>query len=195
MTRHSIFLLLLVFLFYPLYNGHADTMDINEDRSAMDMQQTEKRLRTHLESLTVAIGERSVRVPKNLDRAASYITSFYEQIGVRAHAEPYSYNNLEVSNIVAEISSGAHPSHRYIVGGHYDSVSGTVGADDNASAIAVQLETARSLKAMFDQKKESIWVLNLSLLPWKSRRSTERPIWAAGCMPKKRARPMKKSPV
>jgi len=153
MTRHSIFLLLLVFLFYPLYNGHADTMDINEDRSAMDMQQTEKRLRTHLESLTVAIGERSVRVPKNLDRAASYITSFYEQIGVRAHAEPYSYNNLEVSNIVAEISSGAHPSHRYIVGAHYDSVSGTVGADDNASAIAVQLETARSLKAMFDQKK------------------------------------------
>jgi Zn-dependent M28 family amino/carboxypeptidase len=34
------------------------------------------------------------------------------------------------------------------LGAHYDSVFGTVGADDNASAIAVQLETARHLAAL-----------------------------------------------
>jgi Zn-dependent M28 family amino/carboxypeptidase len=34
----------------------------------------------------------------------------------------------------------------YVLGAHYDSVAGTVGADDNASAVAVLLETARSLK-------------------------------------------------
>ncbi|MFP3871153.1 MAG: M28 family peptidase, partial [Syntrophobacteria bacterium] len=34
---------------------------------------------------------------------------------------------------------------------HYDSVWGTVGADDNASAIAVQLETARHLQALVEE--------------------------------------------
>ncbi len=120
----------------------------------MENLQTEERLRAHLKSLTVTIGERSVRRPDNLDRTVSYITSFYRDIGVPVRTEPYSYDDLEVANVVAEISSNAHPSHRYIVGAHYDSVSGTVGADDNASAIAVQLETARNLKTVLDRNKE-----------------------------------------
>ena len=73
------------------------------------------------------------------------------------HAEPYNYQELKVANVVAEISSdssGSHPSRTYIVGAHYDSVTGTVGADDNASAIAVQLETARNLKAFFDNNSK-----------------------------------------
>jgi Zn-dependent M28 family amino/carboxypeptidase len=45
-----------------------------------------------------------------------------------------------------------------LLGAHYDSVSGTVGADDNASAIAVQLETARNLKALLDQKELDLGV-------------------------------------
>jgi len=46
---------------------------------------------------------------------------------------------------VAEIAFRADPKHRFLIGAHYDSVSGTVGADDNASAVAVQLEVARHL--------------------------------------------------
>ena len=38
------------------------------------------------------------------------------------------------------------------MGAHYDSVAGTVGADDNASAIAVQLETARLLKEILESE-------------------------------------------
>jgi Zn-dependent M28 family amino/carboxypeptidase len=49
---------------------------------------------------------------------------------------------------VAEISFCPDPSNCYLLGAHYDSVFGTVGADDNASAIAVQLETARHLAAL-----------------------------------------------
>jgi len=52
---------------------------------------------------------------------------------------------MEVANIVSEVRFCPNPSRRYILGAHYDSVMGTVGADDNASAIAVQLETARWL--------------------------------------------------
>jgi Zn-dependent M28 family amino/carboxypeptidase len=58
-----------------------------------------------------------------------------------------------VSNVVAEISFCANPSKRYLIGAHYDSVAGTVGADDNASAIAVQLEVARHLKALKDHEE------------------------------------------
>ena len=48
---------------------------------------------------------------------------------------------------------GPNPARRILIGAHYDSVAGTVGADDNASAVAVQLETARQL-AMLKQGVE-----------------------------------------
>jgi len=120
----------------------------------MNIQQTQERLIKHLESLTVTIGERSVRRPKNLDRTVSYIADYYGDIGVKVRTEPYTYQNITVANVVAEIQTDPSPSRRYIVGAHYDSVSGTVGADDNASAVAVQLETARLLKALLDHEKD-----------------------------------------
>ncbi len=118
----------------------------------INIQQTSERLEAHLRALTESIGERSVRYPENLTKTAGYIQSFYEDIGIAVHTEPYDYSGFKVANVVAEISSGPQPTRRYLLGAHYDSVSGTVGADDNASAIAVQLETARSLKALIDRK-------------------------------------------
>ena len=90
--------------------------------------------------------------PENLNKTADYIHSHYEDVGIAVIREPYDYADFKVDNVVAEISSGPQPSRRYLLGAHYDSVSGTVGADDNASAIAVQLETARVLKALLDQE-------------------------------------------
>jgi Zn-dependent M28 family amino/carboxypeptidase len=118
----------------------------------INIQQTGQRLEAHLRALTETIGERSVRYPENLTKTAGYIQSFYEDIGIAVHTEPYDYSGFKVANVVADISSGPQPSHRYLLGAHYDSVSGTVGADDNASAIAVQLETARGVKALFDRE-------------------------------------------
>jgi Zn-dependent M28 family amino/carboxypeptidase len=111
----------------------------------IDIQQTQQRLQDHLHALTVNIGERSVRVPENLEKTAAYITSFYQDIGVAVESRAYSYAELPLDNIVAEIAFRADPKHRFLIGAHYDSVSGTVGADDNASAVAVQLEVARYL--------------------------------------------------
>lgn len=114
----------------------------------VDIETTRERLEEHLQVLTVDIGERSVLSPENLQRTKEYITSFYKDIGIPVHLEPYDYHDLSVVNVVADVSFRANPAHRYIIGAHYDSVAGTVGADDNASAIAVQLETARNLKAL-----------------------------------------------
>jgi hypothetical protein len=119
----------------------------------IDLKETEYRLQDHLRALTVTIGERSIRVPENLERTANYIESSYRDIGLPVHREPYRYRDLSVANIVAEVSPSTTPSTRYVLGAHYDSVTGTVGADDNASAIAVQLETARQL-ALFPGHEE-----------------------------------------
>ncbi|MBU4425307.1 MAG: M28 family peptidase, partial [Proteobacteria bacterium] len=116
--------------------------------SVIDIQNTIERLQDHLRMLTQTIGERSALTPGNLKKTENYIESFYREIGLSVHSEPYPYRNLTVANVVAEISFCAHPSKRYLLGAHYDSVTGTVGADDNASAIAVQLETARHLHAL-----------------------------------------------
>jgi len=118
-----------------------------------DIQKTEEQLGAHLKILTETIGERSVRFPENMAKTVGYILSFYKDMGLKAWTEPYDYKGYEVANVVAEISSGPDPARRYLLGAHYDSVAGTVGADDNASAVAVQLETARYLKELLARKK------------------------------------------
>lgn len=111
----------------------------------IDIQQTQQRLHDHLHALTVTIGERSLRLPQNLAKTATYITSFFESLGVAVENQAYSYAQLQLDNIVAEVAFGSNPKRRFLIGAHYDSVNGTVGADDNASAVAVQLEVARHL--------------------------------------------------
>jgi hypothetical protein len=149
--KYFIVYLLLVTVLIPVHNGLAG--DRNKDRKnpMIDIQKTDERLNAHLRTLTVTIGERSVRFPENLNKTAEYIQSVYEDMGLSAYTESYDYHDFKVANVVTEIASGSNPSRRYLLGAHYDSVSGTVGADDNASAIAVQLETARNLKAMLDR--------------------------------------------
>ena len=112
----------------------------------IDKTKTVQRLHAHLKTLTKDIGERSVYRPENIKKTEIYIKNFYESIGQTARSEPYMYGDLKVANVVSEIVFGQTPAKRFILGAHYDSVAGTVGADDNASAVAVQLETARQLK-------------------------------------------------
>jgi hypothetical protein len=121
---------------------------IGEDVFMIDMEKTAERLKDHLRMLTQTIGERSVLLPENLKKTQEYIETFYQGIGIPVHCESYPYRNYTVANVVAEISFCDTPTKQYLVGAHYDSVVGTVGADDNASAIAVQLETARHLNLL-----------------------------------------------
>jgi hypothetical protein len=146
--KYLVVFILLVIMFSVVHNGNAADTDKDRRSSMIDIQLTGERLEAHLRTLTETIGERSVRFPEHLNKTADYIQLFYEDIGIAVHREPYDYSDFKVDNVVAEISTGPQPSRRYLLGAHYDSVSGTVGADDNASAIAVQLETARCLKAL-----------------------------------------------
>ena len=160
--KYTVVLYTAFFVVFSMYHLTAADGSKTRRSTMIDIQQTGVRLEAHLRALTETIGERSVRYPENLTKTADYIQSFYEEIGIAAHKEPYDYANFKVENVVAEISGVPQPSRRYLLGAHYDSVSGTVGADDNASAIAVQLETARELESLLRQDKLDLAVVFVS---------------------------------
>lgn len=124
----------------------------------IDIEITKERLKAHLKALTVEIGERSVRYPGNLTRTAEYLEKFYRGIGLPVERETYKFRTEQVANIVSYLQHKNTASRNYIIGAHYDSVVGTVGADDNASAVAVQLETARELKGLFQKSDTDLKV-------------------------------------
>jgi len=155
----------LVLFFFVTFVVKINVANSAEKKDAMiEIDKTIERLRHHVRELTVTIGERSVYVPKNLERTAEYIERFYRDIGLPVHRQPYQFQKATVANVVAEIAFSDNPSKHFIIGAHYDSVAGTVGADDNASAVAVQLETARALKALKEHAQLDVAVKFVSFV-------------------------------
>ena len=100
-------------------------------------------LRRHVATLSAEIGERSVLRGDGLDRARGYVREAFEAAGLTVREQTYEYAGRRVANLIADIPGGRVDELPYIVGAHYDTVIGTPGADDNASAVAVMLELAR----------------------------------------------------
>ena len=84
--------------------------------------------------------------PAGLARAADYIEAFFLGLGLKTTRQSFEADGVECHNIEAVGSNfqGKDKPH-YILGAHYDSAMGAPGADDNISALAVMLETARGL--------------------------------------------------
>ncbi|HYS43694.1 MAG TPA: M28 family peptidase [Geobacteraceae bacterium] len=104
------------------------------------------RLRGHVTMLAGEIGERNVLHYRALQQAAQYVTSRLRGLGLTVREEPYLVEDKEVVNIEAELKGTVHPEEIVVIGAHYDSVSGTAGANDNGSGVAALLELARLLK-------------------------------------------------
>ncbi|MEW6665946.1 MAG: M20/M25/M40 family metallo-hydrolase [Thermodesulfobacteriota bacterium] len=100
-------------------------------------------LRRHVEHLTVRIGERNLWKEGTLEQAAAYIEQTLRQYGYPVERQTYPCYGKTASNLVAE-KQGI--GSRIVVGAHYDTVPGSPGADDNASAVAGLLELARLLR-------------------------------------------------
>jgi len=94
-------------------------------------------LRAHVQALAGDIGERSVFRPGSLALAADYIENVWRAQGYHVVRQDGGdgCENLEV----------ARPgnSEIIVIGAHYDSVAGSPGANDNASAVASLLELSR----------------------------------------------------
>jgi hypothetical protein len=103
-------------------------------------------LREHVNALAVDIGPRTPLHDDSLIRAARYIRSVFEETGLSVREQHYQYFDQQVTNVLAGTPTAAEASAYYLVGAHYDTVPGTPGADDNASAVAVLLELARRVR-------------------------------------------------
>jgi hypothetical protein len=104
------------------------------------------RLREDVQTLAGVIGERNVFLPERLQAAEQWLTVALREAGYEVRREPYETDGVTVANLIAEIAGSDRASEIVLVGAHYDTVSGTPGADDNASGVAATLALARSLR-------------------------------------------------
>jgi Zn-dependent M28 family amino/carboxypeptidase len=105
-----------------------------------------RKLHGHVRQLTVDIGSRSVYEYDKLEATKEYIVSRLKAFGYIPSLQTYTYSGRKYSNVIASIRGAKLPDETVIIGAHYDTVFGTPGADDNASAVATLLEIARALK-------------------------------------------------
>jgi len=98
----------------------------------------------HTEYLSVKVGERHLWKEGSLAKTVDYIESVFEAYGYKVYRQTYSCYGQSVSNLITQKTG--RDQRVIVLGAHYDTVPGTPGADDNASAVSGLLELARLLK-------------------------------------------------
>jgi Zn-dependent M28 family amino/carboxypeptidase len=83
-----------------------------------------------------------------LEKKAAFIEGILKSFPCRVENQEFLYHERTYRNIIATFN-GSHPDkERILLGAHYDAAWGSPGADDNASGVAVMLETANILSTM-----------------------------------------------
>lgn len=117
-----------------------------------------------LRTLQAIVGERS---PFSGQRHLAAVENFIEKelgsYGLNVESDYFSYRGKSFRNIVGRRSAQQGDS-LIILGAHFDSVEGTPGADDNASGVAVLLESARLLSRVRTRSQLLFCAFNLEEL-------------------------------
>ena len=98
-----------------------------------------------MRALAGSIGERHVGRPRALAAAAAYLEEVLASHGFAVSSQEFTVERQRVRNLEVAVAGSAAPGAVVVVGGHYDTVPGSPGADDNASGVAAVLEIARLL--------------------------------------------------
>lgn len=115
--------------------------DIRARVSAVDQQ----RLMAHVERLAAAPRDNSDG-GRAAQAAADYAEQQLRSYGLEVATIAVSADGVELPVVWTEIGGGrCQGEPTYVLVGHYDTVAGSPGADDNASGTAAVLETARVL--------------------------------------------------
>lgn len=112
----------------------------------VDRETIESNLRLHVDRLAGLIGPRTLSRPTTIDATIGYIKGQWEAIKHDIREEVYDALGDHATNLIVEKLGTKKPDDIVLLGAHYDTVSTTPGADDNASAVAVMLEVSRLLK-------------------------------------------------
>ena len=116
------------------WSGPLDPLTVEETAVAVN-------LRGHVAA--IASREHNLFVPPELEASAQYIERAFGGLGYAVSAQRFPAGGQEVRNIEVELPGGARAAEIVVVGAHYDSVVGAVGANDNGSGVAAVLELAR----------------------------------------------------
>lgn len=108
---------------------------------------SETTLRAHVQVLAGEIGERNVWRPRALRAAENYLRRQWESQGYRVAAHEVVFERERWANLEVSRAGRRAPGEVVIVGAHYDSVSGSPGANDNGSGVAALLELSRRFAA------------------------------------------------
>jgi Zn-dependent M28 family amino/carboxypeptidase len=114
----------------------------------VNLQESIKRLEESVRYLSVEIGPRSYQDFEKLYRVAEYVADNFKQHGYQINEQPFPYRGRTYRNIIARNSESNSEEKVVVVGAHYDTVTGSPGADDNASAVAGLMELARLISTM-----------------------------------------------
>jgi len=109
----------------------------------MNQSDLEIALKSHVSALCTSERNTS-NCPEGLERARDYVLTAFQWLGYQTELQEFLADGITCANVEA-LAPGfvGHDKPHFIVGAHYDSAPGTLGADDNASAVAVLLELAR----------------------------------------------------
>jgi Zn-dependent M28 family amino/carboxypeptidase len=100
-----------------------------------------------------------------LQQVEEYLADTFAELGLQVSAHPFEALGGTYRNVVASLLPTHGTQNRdngataapLILAAHYDTVEGSPGADDNASALAVLLETARRLRGT-DRSREVLCI-------------------------------------
>ncbi|MGY2492810.1 M28 family peptidase [Cupriavidus sp. CP313] len=110
-----------------------------------DEQALSARLREHVRNLATA--EHNVQKYAELEAAAQYIERTLADEGYFVSRQEYDAMGRNVRNLLITVPSKTQPGKRVmVVGAHYDSATGSPGANDNATGVASILELAKRLR-------------------------------------------------
>ena len=101
-----------------------------------------------LKYLTQIQPPRNYRNIDSLNNVASYLENRFKDKGLETSFQNYVVDNNEYKNVIATLNP--QYEKRLIIGAHYDVCGDFQGADDNASAVAGLIQTAKQLYAIKD---------------------------------------------
>jgi Zn-dependent M28 family amino/carboxypeptidase len=107
---------------------------------------TPQQLQNHVEKLAGEIGEHNVFHPEALAAAADYIIEQWRDQGYGVRKQSYRVRDGECSNLEVTCPGTNRSEEIILIGAHYDSVTGSPGANDNGSGVAALLELSRLFK-------------------------------------------------
>jgi len=124
-------------------------------------RETARRLGTHIERLASEIGERNLYTPGSLERSADYIRGAFAGMGLESRSQILPGESPRLQNIEVEFLGNTETEEILVVGAHYDTVSGSPGANDNGTGVAAVLELGRLLsRKRFDRTVRLVAFVN-----------------------------------